>query len=63
MVIAIATEGDKTIGEHCEKVLYVPATHELFQPLLTVLPMQLLSYEMAVARGNDVDNLGTWPRA
>jgi glucosamine--fructose-6-phosphate aminotransferase (isomerizing) len=54
-VIAVATDGDKTIGEHCRTVLSVPDAPALLQPLLTVLPLQLLSYAVALARGNDVD--------
>jgi glutamine---fructose-6-phosphate transaminase (isomerizing) len=54
-VIAVATQGDKTIAEHCRTVLWVPEAPPLLQPLLTVLPLQLLAYEVALARGNDVD--------
>ena len=54
-VIAVATVGDRTIAEQCESVLWVPDTPALLQPLLTVLPLQLLAYEVALARGNDVD--------
>ena len=51
----MATVGDKTIAEHCRIVLWVPDAPSLLQPLLTVLPLQLLAYEVALARGNDVD--------
>jgi glucosamine--fructose-6-phosphate aminotransferase (isomerizing) len=54
-VIAVATVGDKTIAENCESVLWVPDAPALLQPLLTVLPLQMLAYEVALARGNDVD--------
>jgi glucosamine--fructose-6-phosphate aminotransferase (isomerizing) len=54
-VIAIATVGDKTIAENCRSVLWVPDAPALLQPLLTVIPLQLLAYEVALARGNDVD--------
>jgi glucosamine--fructose-6-phosphate aminotransferase (isomerizing) len=54
-VIAVATAGDKTIAEQCRTVLWVPETPHLLQPLVTVLPLQLLSYAVALARGNDVD--------
>jgi glutamine---fructose-6-phosphate transaminase (isomerizing) len=54
-VIAVATVGDKTIAEHCQFVLWVPDAPSLLQPLLTVIPLQLLAYEVALARGNDVD--------
>ncbi len=54
-VIAVATLGDKIIPEQCRSVLWVPDAPPLLQPLLTVLPLQLLSYAVALARGNDVD--------
>jgi glucosamine--fructose-6-phosphate aminotransferase (isomerizing) len=54
-VIAIATVGDQTIGSHCQDVVSVADAPALLQPLLTVLPLQLLAYNMAVARGTDVD--------
>ena len=54
-VIAVATVGDKTIAEHCRTVLWVPDAPSLLQPMLTVIPLQLLAYEVALARGNDVD--------
>jgi glucosamine--fructose-6-phosphate aminotransferase (isomerizing) len=54
-VIAIATRGDDAIAEHCRDVLWIPDAPPLLQPLLTVLPLQLLAYAVALARGNDVD--------
>jgi glucosamine--fructose-6-phosphate aminotransferase (isomerizing) len=54
-VIAIATEGDEKIKELAEQVIYIPETLQLFTPLLTVVPLQLLSYYMATARGCNVD--------
>ncbi|MDX2021116.1 MAG: glutamine--fructose-6-phosphate transaminase (isomerizing) [Deltaproteobacteria bacterium] len=54
-VIAVATQGDKIIAEQCQSVLWVPDAPSLLQPLLTVLPLQLLSYAVSLARGNDVD--------
>jgi glutamine---fructose-6-phosphate transaminase (isomerizing) len=54
-VIAVATRGDQTIQSHCKDVLWVEDAPALLQPMLTVLPLQLLSYAMAVARGTDVD--------
>jgi glutamine---fructose-6-phosphate transaminase (isomerizing) len=51
----VATIGDKTIAEQCRMVVWVPDCPSLLQPLLTVLPLQLLAYEVALARGNDVD--------
>jgi glucosamine--fructose-6-phosphate aminotransferase (isomerizing) len=55
VVIAVATHGDRGIAEHCAHVLWVPDAPALLQPLLTVLPLQMLSYAVALARGNDVD--------
>jgi glucosamine--fructose-6-phosphate aminotransferase (isomerizing) len=54
-VIAVATEGDAEMSRKAEKVLYIPPTLDCLQPLLTVLPLQLLAYHIAVLRGCDVD--------
>ena len=54
-VIAVATEGDEQIHSHCDDVFYVPDVPEPLQPLLTVIPLQLLAYHAAVLRGKDVD--------
>jgi glucosamine--fructose-6-phosphate aminotransferase (isomerizing) len=54
-VIAVATRGDDTIAASCKDVLWVPDAPPLLQPMLTVLPLQLLAYAVALARGNDVD--------
>ncbi len=54
-VIAVATEGDTAILEHCDDVFYVPDVPEPLQPLVTVVPLQLLAYHAAVLRGKDVD--------
>ncbi len=54
-IIAIATEGDVNVAQHADHVLYVPATVPMLQPLLSVIPLQLLAYHMAVLRGCDVD--------
>jgi glucosamine--fructose-6-phosphate aminotransferase (isomerizing) len=54
-VIAVATEGDDHIRDLAEEVLYVPEVSELLQPLVTVVPLQLLAYHAAVLRGCDVD--------
>jgi glucosamine--fructose-6-phosphate aminotransferase (isomerizing) len=54
-VIAVATRGDEAIKELCQDVLWVEDAPPLLQPLVTVLPLQLLAYSMAVARGTDVD--------
>ncbi len=53
--IVVATEGDENIKAHANHLITVPDTQELFQPLLTVVPLQLLAYHAAVLRGHDVD--------
>jgi len=55
IVIAIATKGDEYIAHMVDDVIYIPDTDEMFSPLLTVLPLQLLAYYTAVAKGRDVD--------
>ncbi len=54
-VLAVATEGDEQIGKLAEHVFRVPDTLEPLQPLLTVIPLQLLAYHAAVLRGCNVD--------
>ena len=54
-VIAVATEGDEHIRSMAEDVFYVPDVTEMLQPLVTVVPLQLLAYHAAVMRGKDVD--------
>ena len=54
-VIAIATAGDDQIDHYAHDVLYVPETPEQISPVVAVLPLQLFAYEVAVARGTDVD--------
>jgi glucosamine--fructose-6-phosphate aminotransferase (isomerizing) len=54
-VIAIATEGDTRIGEKADHVFNVPETLEELNPLLMVLPLQLLAYHIADYKGRDID--------
>ncbi|HWO19367.1 MAG TPA: glutamine--fructose-6-phosphate transaminase (isomerizing) [Kofleriaceae bacterium] len=54
-VIAIATRGDNEIGGHSDDVILVPDTALELQPILTVLPLQLLSYYVADFKGTDID--------
>jgi glutamine---fructose-6-phosphate transaminase (isomerizing) len=54
-VIAVATEGTGQVAEHAEEVVEVPRTDWLLQPLLAVIPLQLLAYYIARARGLNVD--------
>jgi glucosamine--fructose-6-phosphate aminotransferase (isomerizing) len=54
-VIAVATEGDMTIGGLVEHVIPIPPAIELLSPLVEIVPLQLLAYYIAVRRGCDVD--------
>lgn len=54
-VIAIVTEGDKLIPTMADYVVEIPAMHEALIPLVSVIPLQLLSYHIAVMRGCNVD--------
>ncbi|MHC5096464.1 MAG: glutamine--fructose-6-phosphate transaminase (isomerizing) [Planctomycetota bacterium] len=53
--IVVATEGDEHIKQYAEHLITVPDTVEQLQPLLTVVPLQMLAYHAAVLRGHDVD--------
>ena len=54
-IIAIVTEGDEQVRELADHVIEVPETIECLTPLLTTIPLQLLSYHIAVMRGCNVD--------
>lgn len=54
-VIAIVTEGDEMIPSMADDIFFVPAANEVVAPLLSVIPLQLLSYYMGVLKGLDVD--------
>jgi glutamine---fructose-6-phosphate transaminase (isomerizing) len=54
-VIAVATAGNQEIEAHAEEVLWVPPTDWMLQPLLAVIPLQLLAYRIATLRGLNVD--------
>ena len=49
------TEGDALIPKMADFVIEVPATHEALMPLVSVIPLQLLSYHIALLRGCNVD--------
>ena len=53
--IVVATEGDENIAEHADHLITIPDAPEFLQPMLTVVPLQLLAYHAAVLRGHDVD--------
>lgn len=55
IVIAIVTEGDEVISKIADHTIEIPDTEEPFTPLLSVIPLQLLSYHIAVMRGCNVD--------
>jgi glutamine---fructose-6-phosphate transaminase (isomerizing) len=55
IVLAIATDGDQDIAAKADHVIYIPRTDATLNPLLSVVPLQLLSYHIAVIRGCDVD--------
>jgi glucosamine--fructose-6-phosphate aminotransferase (isomerizing) len=55
MVLAVAMRGLEEVAKVADEVLYIPRTNQALAPVLTVVPLQLLAYHMAVARGCDVD--------
>lgn len=54
-VIAVGTEGDARLPELCDDVIQVPDCPELFAPLLTIVPLQLLAYYVALENGCEID--------
>jgi glucosamine--fructose-6-phosphate aminotransferase (isomerizing) len=54
-IIAIASEGDDEIKELVEHTIYIPQTIAMLKPILTVIPLQLLAYHIAVKKGLNVD--------
>ncbi|MBS3900141.1 MAG: glutamine--fructose-6-phosphate transaminase (isomerizing) [Dethiobacter sp.] len=54
-VLAIVNEGDNETGKEVDDVFEIPLTNPIFTPVLTVIPLQLLSYYVSVMRGCDVD--------
>ncbi|HVA97789.1 MAG TPA: glutamine--fructose-6-phosphate transaminase (isomerizing) [Bacteroidia bacterium] len=54
-IIAVITEGDTVVKEMADYVIEVPETDEVLVPLISVIPLQLLSYHIAVMRGCNVD--------
>jgi glucosamine--fructose-6-phosphate aminotransferase (isomerizing) len=55
VVIAVASRGDQDVAKKVDHVLWVPAVPEVLAPLVTILPLQLLAYNIALLRGCDVD--------
>lgn len=54
-VLGIANEGNAELSKTADETLYIPRTHALLTPALSVIPLQLLAYYASLARGNDVD--------
>jgi glucosamine--fructose-6-phosphate aminotransferase (isomerizing) len=54
-IVAIATDGDREVAAHATHVLRVPATSQLLAPMVCLIPLQLLSYHVARARGCPID--------
>jgi glutamine---fructose-6-phosphate transaminase (isomerizing) len=54
-IIAVANDGDLLPGEIADDVLFVPPAPELLLPIVEIVPLQLLAYQIASCRGNDVD--------
>ncbi|MCC5928252.1 MAG: glutamine--fructose-6-phosphate transaminase (isomerizing) [Cyclobacteriaceae bacterium] len=54
-IIAVVTEGDRQLTSLTDHLLEIPATHESLTPLLSVIPLQLMAYHIAVMRGCNVD--------
>jgi glucosamine--fructose-6-phosphate aminotransferase (isomerizing) len=54
-VIAVTTTGEDSVEAHADATIAVPATDWMLQPILAVIPLQLLAYEIARRRGLNVD--------
>jgi glutamine---fructose-6-phosphate transaminase (isomerizing) len=54
-VVVVANDGDEETAAQADRVLWVPRTHELFAPVVDVVPLQLFAYHIARSRGHDVD--------
>ena len=54
-VIAVISQNDDVIGAMADDIMIVPEANEIVAPMLSVIPLQLLSYYTGVAKGQDVD--------
>jgi glutamine---fructose-6-phosphate transaminase (isomerizing) len=54
-VIAIATEGSHEIGQAADQTLFIPRTDWILQPIVAIVPLQLLAYHVAREKGLNVD--------
>ncbi|MBI2647992.1 MAG: glutamine--fructose-6-phosphate transaminase (isomerizing) [Candidatus Wildermuthbacteria bacterium] len=55
LVIAVASEGNTEIADIADDVIYIPKTLEMLTPIVSVIPLQLFAYHMAVLKGHDPD--------
>jgi glucosamine--fructose-6-phosphate aminotransferase (isomerizing) len=55
LVLAVGHADDPVIAAKADGLLPIPVTHDLLAPILAVMPLQILAYEIAVRRGADVD--------
>ncbi len=55
IIISIASKGNAKIAEFSDEIFYVPECEEFFSPLVTVIPLQMIAYYLARARGCDID--------
>ncbi len=62
-VIAVVEENDDRVEKIADDVIRIPAVEEFLQPIVSIIPLQLLAYQIALLRGCDVDKPGTWRRA
>ncbi len=54
-MIAVVCEGDSRVADLADDVIEVPSVEDFLQPIVTIIPLQLLAYHIAVLRGCDVD--------
>ena len=54
-IIAVAQEGDTQMAKLAHDVLFIPETPDLLSPLISIIPLQLLAYHIAVLKGTDID--------
>ena len=55
ILIGVVGEGDRATASICDHAIEVPVTHPLLQPVVNIVPLQLLAYHIAVRLGCDVD--------
>ncbi|MFZ3085854.1 MAG: glutamine--fructose-6-phosphate transaminase (isomerizing) [Candidatus Hydromicrobium sp.] len=53
--IVVATIGNKQIKDYVKEVIFIPKIEDIFSPLLTIIPLQLLAYYIAALKGHDID--------